>query len=402
MPGYVEPGESDAEDLIRPGTAPVASDGSSLAVSRASQRAARTLPLTADVGAPSVLATETPAPYNASMPFDGRKLARIRKAAGCTQGDLAMALRIDRVTVSDIERGERRPGTGLAQRIADELSVPLEDLQTPEPPPSGSADMRFQYTVSGLPTGTAVTREEMEKVALEQVEANDGERETGLWNLTMVYSRTDRHQEAIACLEQLLDDDDDPEKRGSCYLALGQTMEKMRDYAAACRYYRRALLHEPLNTPTWYYIHNNLGYSLSQLGAHQEALPLLRQAAKIAPDRPNAYKNIGMALEALGRHAEAATCYISATQVDASDGRSLGLLETMVEAHPELLVDVPELQQQLEACREAVRVAAEQRPDFIAHWEAMRREQQREAGPGSNKHDDGGTDPDHDPSDDSG
>jgi len=241
---------------------------------------------------------------------------------------------------------------------------------------SKKVDMLFRYDIPELPIGQAVTLDEMEKIALEQVELDAGKRETGLWSLTMIYNGTGRHQKAIECLTQLLRDNDDPEKRASCYTALGQTMEQMRDFAAACQYYRKARLHEPRSTRTWYYIHNNLGFSLNQLGEYEEALPFLHQAMKIAPYLPNAYKNIGMALEALGRYAGAATCYITATQVLASDDRSLGLLEAMVEAHPEILRDMPALEQRLEACRQAVRIAVEKRPDVEAHWSEMRKKQQ--------------------------
>jgi len=241
-----------------------------------------------------------------------------------------------------------------------------------------NGEICFRYTVPRLPTGRAVTLEEIERILLERMESGEGEKENTLWDLTVVYSRTGRHEKAIECLEQLLHDcDDDPERRAHCYLALGQTMEQTRDYAAACQYYRRALLHEPRNTEAWYLIHNNLGFSLSQLGAHEEALPFLRHAVKISPHRPNAYKNIGMACEGLGRYAEATGCYVTATQVDASDGRSAGLLEALLDAHPELIEDDPELDRRMEACREAVRIAAESHPDFPGHWAAMRRQQQR-------------------------
>lgn len=67
------------------------------------------------------------------MPFDGNKMARIRKASGMIQADLARAVEINRVTVSDIERGKLRPGAELAQRIAGVLAVPLEDLHAEAP-----------------------------------------------------------------------------------------------------------------------------------------------------------------------------------------------------------------------------------------------------------------------------
>jgi len=241
-----------------------------------------------------------------------------------------------------------------------------------------NTDMQFRFTVPDLPEGEALTFDEMEQRFLEQVESDDkGERDKALWNLAVVYSKSDRQQDAIQCVERLLRDEDDIEKRASCYLALGQLMEQVQDFGAACEYYRRASLHEPCDRGTWYLIHNNLGYSLNQLGSCEEAVPFLRRAIEIDPSRPNAYKNLGMACEAMGQSAEAATLYVSATRVQASDGRSLRLLEALVEAHPELLVDVPDLEEQLGSCRDAVRIAAEHQPDFRAHWAALRQEQER-------------------------
>ena len=77
------------------------------------------------------------------MPLDGKKMARIRKAAGMIQLDLAKAVEINRVTVSDIERGKLQPGAELAQRIADVLTVELEDLRVdPQPDePIGLPDL---------------------------------------------------------------------------------------------------------------------------------------------------------------------------------------------------------------------------------------------------------------------
>ncbi len=78
------------------------------------------------------------------MPFDGKKMARIRKAAGMIQLDLAKAVEINRVTVSDIERGKLQPGAELAQRIADVLVVDVEGLLVDpqlEAPPVGPSDL---------------------------------------------------------------------------------------------------------------------------------------------------------------------------------------------------------------------------------------------------------------------
>ncbi len=77
------------------------------------------------------------------MPLDGKKMARIRKAAGMIQLDLAKAVEINRVTVGDIEWGKLQPGAELAQRIADVLSIGVEDLHgDPQPDePIGLPDL---------------------------------------------------------------------------------------------------------------------------------------------------------------------------------------------------------------------------------------------------------------------
>ena len=88
----------------------------------------------------SSLRLRTRSRYNPPMAFDGSKLARVRKAAGMTQADLAAAVGRNRVTISDIETGKLRPGADLAQLIAGALSVAPDDLQATASPPDGQAD----------------------------------------------------------------------------------------------------------------------------------------------------------------------------------------------------------------------------------------------------------------------
>lgn len=106
---------------------------------------------------------------------------------------------------------------------------------------------------------------------------------------------------------------------------------------------------------------------------------LLRQALVIEPRRPNAYKNLGLALEAKGEFAQAAEQFIAATHVNATDSRSLGHLEALMAAHPELEVDVPDLRERFEACVKVVEVAMMQQPDYAALWARRRQDQEREA-----------------------
>jgi tetratricopeptide (TPR) repeat protein len=113
-----------------------------------------------------------------------------------------------------------------------------------------------------------------------------------------------------------------------------------------------------VHTHTWYFINNNLGYSLNMLGKFDEGEPFCRAAICIDAQRPNAFKNLGIACRGQGRYIEAADCFVKATQVDASDSRSLKLLEELIEQHPELSFDFGS---QIELCRHAVQLAHQQR-----------------------------------------
>jgi tetratricopeptide (TPR) repeat protein len=114
---------------------------------------------------------------------------------------------------------------------------------------------------------------------------------------------------------------------------------------------------EPVNSKTWYFIHNNLGYCLNHCGRHEEAVPYLERAIDLDPLRHNAYKNMGIACEGLGQLTDAALFYIKAVQTNASDPRSLMHLELLAQKHPDLTVAVPNFEAHLQACRMAVRHA---------------------------------------------
>ncbi|MFT5290610.1 MAG: tetratricopeptide (TPR) repeat protein [Planctomycetota bacterium] len=240
-----------------------------------------------------------------------------------------------------------------------------------------SEDIQFQFRVQDLPEGEALTESEVERRLRDALTASGGECVDTLWSLAVLYSQTARLDESASCFHRVIElIGDDLEKRGSCFLALGQVEERRGDYEAAANRYREALALEPCSTPTWYFIHNNLGFSLNQVGEHEAAVPYLEVAVEIDPARPNAYKNLALSFQALGDVERAAELFIAATQADASDARSLAHLEALVEAHPALLVDVPSLTDALEACRKVVEVAREQQPDFDAHWDKVRKAQE--------------------------
>ncbi len=173
-------------------------------------------------------------------------------------------------------------------------------------------------------------------------------RKATLQSLAQLYGRSGRHDQAIARLRELFALMEDPELKAACALAMGGNAESMGDFAAAVIYYREALTFEPSQPDSWYFIHNNLGYSLNQLGQFMEGESLCRKAITILPGRPNAHKNLGLALAGQQRWREAATCYVEATRVRPSDPRSCVLLEELLRDHAELQA---EFRESARACR---------------------------------------------------
>ena len=58
----------------------------------------------------------------------GKRIRFLRKSAGLSQIDLAVAAGIDRAYLSEIENGHRNFTIMLLQNLATVLNVPVEDL----------------------------------------------------------------------------------------------------------------------------------------------------------------------------------------------------------------------------------------------------------------------------------
>jgi len=112
-------------------------------------------------------------------------------------------------------------------------------------------------------------------------------------------------------------------------------MESIGDFKAAVAYYKEALALEPVRTPTWYFINNNLGFSLNQLGEFTEARDL-PQGDRNRSQSSRCIQNLGLALSGQGDYRGAANCFVTATQVNAGDPRSLRHSRVLVKEHPEL------------------------------------------------------------------
>jgi tetratricopeptide (TPR) repeat protein len=176
-----------------------------------------------------------------------------------------------------------------------------------------------------------------------------------LFDLARLYNAKKRPDRAVKCLRRILASESDLEAKASCVLALGQTMEQCNDFPAAITFYREAMAMEPTCNDTWYFIHNNLGYSYNQVGEFDEGEKCCRSAIQINPRRPNGHKNLGIALAAQGKYREAAISYITGTFNHAGDARSFKLLQELIKEHPELAF---EFQSHLHRCETSVRFAA--------------------------------------------
>lgn len=217
-----------------------------------------------------------------------------------------------------------------------------------------SWEFRFELPDTPPKDAKLLTAEELERELLRQLETNKRPEEDILWDLIRVYSWTNRHEKAFAEVQRLVELTESVEKKGGYYLAMGQLMEKMLQFDEAIRYYTQALSLEPVNSHTWYFIHNNLGFCLNHFGKHRDAEFYCRKAIEIEPSRQNAYKNLGVSLEGQGDYSGAAECYFRAIQVNASDARPITHLEALAEKHPEVTVDVRDFDHRFQACKNAI------------------------------------------------
>jgi tetratricopeptide (TPR) repeat protein len=231
--------------------------------------------------------------------------------------------------------------------------------------------LNFRFELPRPPVGplVEVSSQEMEKLLLRKLEESENNPTQALWQLALFYKQIRQNGNALTRLQELIPLLPDPEERAKCVLTMGQTMEQTGNYAAATGYYKQALALEPMHTWTWYFVNNNLGFSLNVMDRFAEAEPYCRKAIETDPNRPNAYKNLGLSLSGQGQYREAAQCYVAATQVNAADPRAFHLLMDLLKDHPELEYD---FETAAACCRKAVETAArkveEMKPVIHRGW----------------------------------
>src|SRR5262245_53181805 len=137
---------------------------------------------------------------------------------------------------------------------------------------SQKQELEFRYSLPQQPGGKLVglSLAEAEEILLNNLHSAKGDPLDAMWELARFYSHSKQHEKALNYLRQVLNRQPDTEHKAATVLAMGQTMEQVGDYESAVRYYREAFAFEPVHTRTWYFINNNLGYSLNMLGRFEE------------------------------------------------------------------------------------------------------------------------------------
>lgn len=179
--------------------------------------------------------------------------------------------------------------------------------------------------------------------------------------LLRFYRSAARAADALAIAREYLAQGVSNDEKSEAYFHLGQTMEGVRDWESAIRWYRLARASGTSSQTYLYFIHNNIGFSLNQLGRYRESADELQSAMVIDPSRANAFKNYGLCLEGQGRFAEAAHMYIDGIRADAADPRALTHLEDLMRRHGEIRAQIPELDEEVVRCKAAIAFAVEAR-----------------------------------------
>jgi len=195
-----------------------------------------------------------------------------------------------------------------------------------------------------------LTAEETEALLLRNLHKKEEEMHEALFELACFYAYSGRQEVTKELFQQLIDRSTTPEQKAQYLLSMGQLMEQRDDFPQAVEYYSQAYILEPTDTNVWYLIHNNLAYSLNQLGRYPEAETYCRLAFQIDSTRCNAFKNLGLSLEGQEDYAEAAHFYMVAIRKNPDEPRSFQHLSNLLEKHPGLLKEHPDLVVELKIC----------------------------------------------------
>ena len=228
----------------------------------------------------------------------------------------------------------------------------------------------FGFSLPDLLKGNLVTPEKAEVFFQSCMFQKLLEFHDAVWQLVRFYSSCKEYETAAKYIHFLMSLTDDPEAQAAYLLELGKMMEQIQNFQEAVNYYKQAVSMEPTESYICYFMNNNLGYSLIQLGEFEQAEPYCRAAIEIAPWRHNAYKNLGLSLQGQARYREAAESYILAIRAYPADPRALNHLEALVQQHPQVRSQVPEIPDLLDKSRDAVEQATHVTDAAITYQQA--------------------------------
>ena len=188
---------------------------------------------------------------------------------------------------------------------------------------------------------------------LESVRRAQSEMENALLKISRHYSRLDEPEKAATYMERLIAVTEDSEKKAFCLLSLGQLMEQCAEYETALEHYKHAMMLEPANNCSWYFIHNNMGCCLNHLEQYEDAERYCRDAILIDPARYNSFINLGVSLEAQECYLEATQSFLNALKADAEDMELIIHIEELIEEHSEIADQIEGIRETLTIYRQS-------------------------------------------------
>ncbi len=236
----------------------------------------------------------------------------------------------------------RFPLLKIQRQAATPADSPSATPSRPQPP-LGATKNPSGVPAFILPDGQRISPKQVEADIQSRVARSEEELEGALLQLARFYSAVGPYDNARACVERCVDGSQDPRKRAERCLRLGQLLEQEDRYAEAEATYARGLEIPSAAPEVRYFLQNNRGYCLNQLGRHTEAEAHCRAAIAVNPMQHNAHKNLGLALAGQGRVAEAAHCLVEADSRCPQDGRARRHLAQLLAENPELLDADPAL-----------------------------------------------------------
>lgn len=219
---------------------------------------------------------------------------------------------------------------------------------------SSKEKIAFHIKVPDGPMIASAEAQRSEQELLACYKSKGPRRET-LKPLAIFYSRVGDQEKAYQFLKLWMKHTKKKAELAESLLMSGQLAEQIENYEAAIKFYQQGLTYQHQEQTISYFLNNNLAYCLNQLGQYKKAISFCEAAIRYDHTRANVYKNYGVSLAGLKRHGAAAKIWIKALHVDVSDTRALELLEELMRLHDQdIRQAIPDIDEQLTACRQAV------------------------------------------------